>query len=449
MQKWRTELSGKACTDVADYLIKDLQNDALISANDSFYRSGVDGVYESSDLIPSALHTKFVSEVEKLENIPESQRDWHPFSNEMVLNLVHPSLYCVVFGRTKAVAEEIALEDLEKSVGTGEVVTTSEKQTKWRSEKYQWLPSDVLVDKNGKVTFQSYINGLHPIDHACLCQSISDILSLFVPMWEKTLAELVQPRPRRHRVRLEEHGYSEEDECGNVRELDYDERWFEHDEKFGKFIPPKLPKAISLRNRKLQVIVKIAEILLTPEKPNYRGGTWHVEGMQNEGIVATAIYYWECENIMGSKLAFRHIVRQPASEYDNDDPETRAYVAALDLMMGPLNQEIGNITPSSGKCVTFPNLYQHCVSPFQLKDKSKPGKRKILVFFLVDPNHPILSTSVVPPQQRSWFQRQDKDEKDEKDEKDGKDWPMEQKEAEDQSFEADGRAKVLHEGNDF
>ena len=178
---------------MTDYLIKDLQNDALISSNDSFYRSGVDGVYESSDLIPSALHTKFVSEVEKLENIPESQRDWHPFSNEMVLNLVHPSLYCVVFGRTKAVTEEIALQDLEKSVGTGEVVTTSKKQTKWRSQKYQWLPSDVLVDKNGKVTFQSYINGLHPIDHACLYQSISDILSLFVPMWEKTLAELVEP----------------------------------------------------------------------------------------------------------------------------------------------------------------------------------------------------------------------------------------------------------------
>ena len=31
-------------------------------------------------------------------------------------------------------------------------------------------------------------------------------------------------------------------------------------------------------NRGLQIIVKLANIELTPEKPNYEGGTWHVEG---------------------------------------------------------------------------------------------------------------------------------------------------------------------------
>ena len=28
----------------------------------------------------------------------------------------------------------------------------------------------------------------------------------------------------------------------------------------------------------MQVIVKLANIVLTPEKPEYGGGTWHVEG---------------------------------------------------------------------------------------------------------------------------------------------------------------------------
>ena len=28
----------------------------------------------------------------------------------------------------------------------------------------------------------------------------------------------------------------------------------------------------------LQIIVKLANIELTPEKPEYEGGTWHVEG---------------------------------------------------------------------------------------------------------------------------------------------------------------------------
>ena len=36
---------------------------------------------------------------------------------------------------------------------------------------------------------------------------------------------------------------------------------------------------ISLKGRTLQVIVKLANIVLTPEKPHYPGGTWHVEGL--------------------------------------------------------------------------------------------------------------------------------------------------------------------------
>ena len=41
-------------------------------------------------------------------------------------------------------------------------------------------------------------------------------------------------------------------------------------------------KGVNLRNqyknKNLQVIVKLANIRLTPEKPSYEGGTWHVEG---------------------------------------------------------------------------------------------------------------------------------------------------------------------------
>lgn len=48
------------------------------------------------------------------------------------------------------------------------------------------------------------------------------------------------------------------------------------------FTPPKgLPQLDLLqryRDSGLQVIVKLANIELTPEKPEYEGGTWHVEG---------------------------------------------------------------------------------------------------------------------------------------------------------------------------
>jgi hypothetical protein len=45
---------------------------------------------------------------------------------------------------------------------------------------------------------------------------------------------------------------------------------------------------------------------------------------------------------------------------------------------------------------------QHRVMPFQLEDPSKPGVRKIVAFFLVNPDVSIISTRMVPPQQRDW-----------------------------------------------
>lgn len=63
-----------------------------------------------------------------------------------------------------------------------------------------------------------------------------------------------------------------------------------------------------------QVIVKYASIVLTPEAPDFKGGAWHVEGMKNENIVASAIAYLRCENTTTSRLAFRSMVDEPNYE---------------------------------------------------------------------------------------------------------------------------------------
>ena len=68
-------------------------------------------------------------------------------------------------------------------------------------------------------------------------------------------------------------------------------------------------------------------------------------------------------------------------------------------------QEVGKVITKEDRCIAFPNLYQHLVSPFRLADPTKPGHRKILVFFLVDPHFAIPSASVVAPQQAQWKQR--------------------------------------------
>ena len=46
----------------------------------------------------------------------------------------------------------------------------------------------------------------------------------------------------------------------------------------GTFKHKKLNMRRHFPDNKLQVIVKLANIELTPEKPNYDGGSWHIEG---------------------------------------------------------------------------------------------------------------------------------------------------------------------------
>ena len=76
---------------------------------------------------------------------------------------------------------------------------------------------------------------------------------------------------------------------------------------------------------------------------------------------------------------------------------------------GPKVQEIGQIVTREGRLLAFPNVFQHRVAPFKLEDPSKPGHRKILALFLVDPYCRIISTANVPPQQKSWWSSEIRD----------------------------------------
>ena len=68
----------------------------------------------------------------------------------------------------------------------------------------------------------------------------------------------------------------------------------------------------------------------------------------------------------------------------------------------PCVQDIGDVITKTHRCIAFANLDQHQVQPFHLEDPTKPGHRKILVFFLVDPTQKIPSASDVAPQQHGW-----------------------------------------------
>ena len=61
--------------------------------------------------------------VAPLENVSEALKDWHPGSDGKVLDLLHPSLFPLVYGRSRILNQsEIGVEDCLESCGAGEIV---------------------------------------------------------------------------------------------------------------------------------------------------------------------------------------------------------------------------------------------------------------------------------------------------------------------------------------
>ena len=66
-------------------------------------------------------------------------------------------------------------------------------------------------------------------------------------------------------------------------------------------------------------------------------------------------------------------------------------------------QDSGSVVTREGRLVTFPNIIQHRVDGFRLQDPTKPGHRKIVALFLVNPNVNILSSANIPCQRKDWW----------------------------------------------
>ena len=103
--------------------------------------------------------------------------DYHPGSDEAVVDLVHPSLLVVQHNVTPIVMN-----------GTLEVAKFF-KITKYifdnrfcyDSKRFQWLPTLLTKNSSGNFEFESYINNLHPVKHNDLYDSIGTIFNAVIP----------------------------------------------------------------------------------------------------------------------------------------------------------------------------------------------------------------------------------------------------------------------------
>lgn len=404
--KWKSECSDQHITAAEfEYVIDELRHYA--SLKDGPIEVGpVDGTWQADGLIDEKLSASFKESVfNLLENVDESERDYHPGSGNLVVDLVHPSLFCFVRGVSKITDESGINADTIKALSSDESTN--------RNSKYRWLPSEVSCNENGEVSFDSYINNLPPKKNAALYSSIGQILSRFLPLFSRVLRDLAYPRE--HRIEVDAFSwwqYQGEFEFDENDEHNDEQEQYEKWKQTRVLRLPEIPKYeapalvdigdFDFKGQKFQVIVKLANIELTPQKPKYKGGVWHVEGTESEAIVATGIYYYSMENVTESLLKFRQATDDPP--YEQDDKEGVYQVFGMENE-GKLNQKLGNLIAKEGRCVAFPNCYQHKVAPFKLIDKTKNGHRKILVFFLIDPMKRVVSTKNIPPQNPVWDDR--------------------------------------------
>ena len=286
--------------------------------------AAVDGVYSRDD-IPPALLERLLDGIDKVRK--EEIFDVHPGSDGLVIDVVHPSMYAYEQGVTPVAggADVFKMPPWNVFVATRNAVPDEKpgKVDGVMSSKagLTWLPAEFYIREGGaKCDINSYINSLHPVKHNQLYDAIGDAFLVCAPVLSEVFSELGTVEERYERPLRVGGGLRRawSDRSFNS-DSDNDERYWT--DRYiilptipEEFVPPARLEPLNLVGKHLQVIVKIASIELTPEKPSYSGGNWHVEGMRNERIVATACMYLQNDNCTESMLEFRTTVQDPEYE---------------------------------------------------------------------------------------------------------------------------------------
>ncbi|KAI1078347.1 hypothetical protein F5B20DRAFT_547833 [Whalleya microplaca] len=460
-------LKGVFSPEAFDYCIRELRSKArhfkdtgLIPTLDASAT-----VVKSDTLVGDELHSALRSSFEKLQGDQRDSPDWHPGSNDMVQDLVHPSLFPLVYGQTNVLEDEVVgvVDAISKWSGKGDVIPkpTLPGQDgriyylggrlvppQYWTDVYQWLPANVSFQSDGAVKFTSYINNLHPNKYPDTYRAIEKLIETALPAWDqclKTFSKDEMNGPGRTGSRFPEvtEDYNDDNPANwdppnpeDVADVEVD---FSKDTRFHwmqrenvqlqrkwyilRNPVPRNPvpfteidyklKDGGLREKfgalGLQVIVKMASIELTPEKPEFSAGNWHVEGQMNEHICATALYYLDSKNVTDSSLSFRMQTSRDEDHRHNivqDSYHWMEMVYGTQLgsgVGGTCLQPYGSVQTPQGRLLAFPNVFQHRVPSFRLADPTKPGHRRFIALWLVDPHIRITSTANVPPQQVDWW----------------------------------------------
>ncbi|KAJ2234167.1 hypothetical protein IWW45_003620 [Coemansia sp. RSA 485] len=266
-----------------------------------------------------------------------------------------------------------------------------------------WLPTDIYVNQDGSVDFKSYINNIHPEEHADMYVPISKIISKAIPLLEQALTDWEHPRdlripydfdtclefPTEHPATLEGkfNLYSEE----YYQAVDeWKDTIIDTTPDPEEFVEPERPMVpYSLRNKNLQVVVEITD-----------KGRTYLSDTASENIIATAEYYYDSKGEKPLTIEFEEAIKTDLYSI-GDGYDLLAYDTLYGFSTGDKGdnhvQLAGYINVKQGRLICYPNVYE------QGNDFHRCSDLKRLTIYFVDPSVRIVSTAIVSPQQKDWW----------------------------------------------
>jgi hypothetical protein len=322
-------------------------------------RTAIENVAWSDRILPPTLLQNLNDSLDEIcKNEPA---DYHPGSGTVVRDIVHPSMYCYVKGVSKRIQNS---ETSSNNTGTPYAVNHVDKDFWGRDFEesiYQWLPAEVFISAEGTAKIESYINNLDQDKYQNSYKILERMIERVLPMFESV--------------------------CSSLR-----------NDFYGVEDVQKGIKCIPLRNKRIQIVTKIVEYKVNREE-NF-DGVWHVEGMSHEEVLATALCIIQRDkNFAGADIEFRRFLFADEGDdlvYSTPQNANRP----TDTMGGGDVRPLGILKTPANRVIVFPNSHIHRLSSMYSSDGAD-ATRRIVVFWLVNPERRIVSTADVLQQQGS------------------------------------------------
>ncbi|KAK1831506.1 hypothetical protein QBC39DRAFT_283218 [Podospora conica] len=403
-------------------------------------------IIKSDTLVPDAVRHGFKSIFDKLlaeHSIGRSEDPGAPYNGDIVLDpWRHPYRY----GKSTVFEDEVVGVEDAVTCWAGEGSTCSSAEEYRDKVEYSWvyqlthlLPSNVVFGDDGTVKITSYVNNLHPNEHASAYSLLEKLISAAVPAWDHALYGYARVEERivhqwHKSIRRDDLAQARFDIVRAIGPDDLETGWEPSTpsasgnmgERARRPIHPEPVSAQpvtyglenSLRSRfggtGLQVIVKMTSIELTPEMSETapHDPEWLLDALIAEDeVVATAIYCVESENTVPLSVAFRMRTSRMQPDFrgrvkcghGSHRYAEEIYGTTFTPKEDSCFQSYGNTVLGQGRLVAYPTGFQYRTSQVSLCDKTKPGRYRFITLWLVDPSVRAISTANVPPQRVDWW----------------------------------------------